>query len=142
MSSKETVTKSPNDVFSMCQQNIDKFFSGIRQTVPQYHQSITNIQQEYIQTYKNIIDSAIALQREYAEKTGITTDIPETALKGIHDATEKFAKAVSIQNRVTLATMDAAQQNIKIFNDNAKSFVDLSRNILQYWIPALTTKNG
>jgi len=129
-------------MFSVYQENVDKIFSGIRHSVPQYHQSITNVQQEYLQAYENIVDSTITLQKEYAKKAGIATNIPQTTLKVIHDTTEEFVKAASIQNQITLATIDATQQNIKTFNDNAKSFADLNRNILQSWISALTTKNN
>jgi len=108
----------------------------------QYHQSITNVQQEYLQAYENIVDSTITIQREYAKKAGIATNIPEATLKVIHDTTEEFVKVASIQNQITLATIDATQQNIKTFNDNAKSFADLNRNILQSWISAFTTKNN
>ena len=140
--SNETTTKNSKDVFSVYQQNVDKLFSGIKQSVPQYHQSITNVQQEYLQAYENIVDSTITLQKEYAKKAGIATNIPEATLKVIHDTTEEFVKAASIQNQVVLATIDATQQNIKTFNDNAKSFADLNRNILQSWISAFTTKNN
>jgi len=142
MSNNETTTQSPKDVFSVYQKNVDKLFNGIKQSVPQYHQSITNVQQEYLQAYENIVDSTITLQREYAKKAGIATNIPEATLKVIRDTTEEFVKAASIQNQVTLATIDATQQNIKTFNDNAKSFADLNRNILQSWISAFTTKNN
>jgi len=140
MSKNETITNS-KDVFSVCQENVDKLFNGIRQSVPQYHQSITNVQQEYLQAYENVIDSTITLQKEYVKKAGIAANIPEATLKVIHDTTEEFVKAASIQNQITLATIDATQQNIKTFNDNAKSFADLNRNILQSWISAFTTKN-
>ena len=140
--SNETTTKNSKDVFSVYQQNVDKLFSGIKQSVPQYHQSITNVQQEYLQAYENIVDSTITLQKEYAKKAGIATNIPEATLKVIHDTTEEFVKATSIQNQIALATIDATQQNIKTFNDNAKSFADLNRNILQSWISAFTTKNN
>ena len=135
-------TPETKDMFSVYQENVDKIFSGIRHSVPQYHQSITNVQQEYLQAYENIVDSTITLQKEYAKKAGIATNIPQTTLKVIHDTTEEFVKAGSIQNQITLATIDATQQNIKTFNDNAKSFADLNRNILQSWISALTTKNN
>jgi hypothetical protein len=141
MSKNEQPTES-GDMFSVYRENVDKLFSGIRHSVPQYHQSITNVQQEYLQAYENIVDSTITLQKEYAKKAGITTNIPQTTLKVIHDTTEEFVKAASIQNQITLATIDATQQNIKTFNDNAKSFVDLNRNILQSWISAFTTKNN
>ena len=137
-----TTTRNPKDVFSVYQQNVDKLFNGIRQSVPQYHQSITNVQQEYLQAYENIVDSTITLQKEYAKKAGIATNIPEATLKVIHDTTEEFVKAASIENQVVLATIDATQQNIKTFNDNAKSFADLNRNVLQSWISAFATKNN
>ncbi len=140
--SKNEQTPGTKDMFSVYQENVDKIFSGIKHSVPQYHQSITNVQQEYLQAYENIVDSTITLQKEYAKKAGITTNIPQTTLKVIHDTTEEFVKATSIQNQITLATIDATQQNIKTFNDNAKSFADLNRNILQSWISAFTTKNN
>ncbi|MBI5859998.1 MAG: hypothetical protein HZB73_04810 [Nitrosarchaeum sp.] len=140
--SKNEQTPGTKDVFSVYQENVDKLFSGIRHSVPQYHQSITNVQQEYLQAYENVIDSTITLQKEYAKKAGIAANIPQATLKVIHDTTEEFVKAASIQNQITLATIDATQQNIKTFNDNAKSFADLNRNILQSWISAFTTKNN
>ena len=140
--SKNEQTPGTKDVFSVYEENVDKLFSGIRHSVPQYHQSITNVQQEYLQAYENIVDSTIALQKDYAKKAGITTDIPQATLKVIHDTAEEFVKVASIQNQMTLATMDATQQNIKAFNDNAKSFADLNRNILQSWISAFATKNN
>lgn len=140
--SKNEQTPGAKDVFSVYQESIDKIFTGIRQSVPQYHQSITNVQQEYLQAYENVIDSTITLQKEYAKKFGATTNIPQATLKVMNDTTEEFVKAASINNQITLATIDATQQNIKTFNDNAKSFADLNRNILQSWISAFTTKNN
>ena len=142
MSKNETTQTKSKDVFSVYQENVDKLFNGIKQSVPQYHQSITNVQQEYLQAYENVVDSTIALQKEYVQKAGIAANIPEATLKVIHDTTEEFVKATSIQNQVTLATIDATQQNIKTFNDNAKSFADLNRNILQSWISVFTAKTN
>lgn len=140
--SKNETTGNSKDVFSVYQDNVDKMFSGIKQSVPQYHQSVTNVQQEYLQAFENVVDSTITLQQEYVKKAGIATNIPEATLKMIQDTTEECVKATSIQNQIALATIDATQQNIKTFNDNAKSFVDLNRNILQSWISAFTTKNN
>ena len=142
MSKNETIETKSKDVFSVYQENVDKIFNGIKQSVPQYHQSITNVQQEYLQAYENVVDSTITLQKEYVQKAGIAANIPEATLKVIHDTTEEFVKAASIQNQVTLATIDATQQNIKTFNDNAKSFADLNKNILQSWISAFSTKTN
>ena len=142
MSKNETKQVNSKDMFSIYQANVDKMFSGIKQSVPQYHQSITNVQQEYLQAIENMIDSSITLQKEFVMKAGIASDVPTTTLKVIDNTTEEFVKVSSIQNQIALATIDATQQNIKTFNDNAKSFVDLNKNILQSWISAFTTKSN
>ena len=142
MSKNETTQTKSKDVFSVYRENVDKIFNGIKQSVPHYHQSITNVQQEYLKAYENVVDSTITLQKEYVQKAGIAANIPEATLKVIHDTTEEFVKVASIQNQVTIATIDATQQNIKTFNDNTKSFADLNRNILQSWISAFTTKSN
>ncbi len=130
------------DVFGVSQQNVDKYFNGIKQSVPRYHQSVTNVQQEYLEAWENVINSTIALQKEYATKAGINTNVPSAALKAIRDTTEEVVKAYDVQNKVALASIDAAQQNIKTFNDNYKAFADLNKNILQSWITTFAPKNN
>jgi hypothetical protein len=142
MSKNEQTQGTPKDVFSVYQKNVDKFFTSIKQSVPQYHQSITNVQQEYLQAYENIVDSSFTMQKEFARNSGIAANIPEATLKVIRDTTDEFVKATSMQNQIALATIDATQQNIKTFNDNAKSFADLNKNVLQSWISAFTAHNN
>lgn len=139
--SENKTTANPKDAFAAYQQNVDKIFESIRQSVPQYHQSITNVQQEYLKAVENNINSTFELSKEFVKKSGLATNIPEATLKVIRDTTEEFVKAASVQNQVTLAAIDATQQNIKTFNDNAKSFAELNKNILQSWISAFTKTN-
>jgi len=140
LSKTEQTQSNPKDLFSVNQLNVNKFFKNIRRSVPQYHQSITNVQQEFIQAYQNVLNSTVTIQKEYARKTGIVTDIPEVAIKVIQDTVEEYVKITSIQNQVILTTLDATQQNIKTFNDNAKSFAELNQNILSSWISVFTLK--
>ena len=135
-------TKAAKDIYAVYQQNVDKYLDSVKQSVPRYHQSVTNAQQEYVEACENVANSFITLQKEFARKAGITTNVPEAALKVIKDTTEEVVKANSIQNQIALAAIDATQQNIKTFNDNAKSFADLNKNILQSWITAFTTRNN
>jgi hypothetical protein len=142
MSNTAQSTSNQKDIFAVYQQNVDKYFSGIKQSVPRYHQSVTNVQQEYLDAVENVINSTIALQKDYATKAGITTNIPSAVLKVIRDTTEEVVKAYDVQNKVALAAIDSAQQNIKTFNENAKAFADLNKNIVQSWISTFTPKNN
>jgi len=142
MSNTASTTTSQKDIFAVYQQNIDKYFSGIKQSVPRYHQSVTNVQQEYLDAVENVINSTIVLQKDFASKSGITTNVPSAALKVIRDTTEEVVKAYDVQNKVALAAIDSAQQNIKAFNENAKAFADLNKNVVQSWISTFTQKNN
>jgi len=142
MSNTAQSTTSQKDIYAVYQQNVDKYFSGIKQSVPRYHQSVTNVQQEYLDAVENVINSTIALQKDYATKAGITTNIPSAVLKVIRDTTEEVVKAYDVQNKVALAAFDSAQQNIKTFNENTKAFADLNKNIVQSWISTFTPKTN
>jgi len=142
MSNTAQSTPNQKDIFAVYQQNVDKYFSGIKQSVPRYHQSVTNVQQEYLDAVENVINSSIALQKDYATKAGITTNIPSAVLKVIRDTTEEVVKAYDVQNKVALAAIDSAQQNIKTFNENTKAFADLNKNVIQSWISTFTPKTN
>jgi len=142
LSQSETTKINSKDIFSIYQKNINKIFYGVKKSVPKYHQSITNLQQEYFQAFENMVDFSITLQKEFVTKNNVVSDVPSITLKMINDATEEFGKIFSIQNQIVLANIDTTQQNIKTFNDNIKSFVELNKNILQSWISIFTTKNN
>ncbi len=140
--SNTTQSTSQKDIFAVYQQNVDKYFNGIKQSVPRYHQSVTNVQQEYLDAVENVVNSTIELQKDYATKAGITTNIPSAVLKVIRDTTDEVVKAYDVQNKITLAAIDSTQQNIKTFNENAKAFADLNKNIVQSWISTFTQKTN
>ena len=121
------------DFFVVYQQNIEKLIDDVKQIVPKYHQSITNVQQECLNLCGNVISYAITLQKEYVRKLGLSSIMPEASIKIISGVVEQFAKVATIQNQIPLAAIDATQQNIKTFNENAKAFSDLNRNILESW---------
>ena len=135
-------TPETKEIFAVYKQNIGKFFDDIEKSLPQYLQSITNLQQEYTEAWKNTFDSAVSIQQEYATKSGLNTNVPSAYIKMINDATEEIIKARSVQNKIALATIDVARQNVKSFNDSAKAFSELNQNMLQSWISAWTpTRN-
>jgi hypothetical protein len=140
LSKNETTQVSSKDMFSKYQENIDKMFNSVKRSVPRYHQSSTNIQQELLQSFENMVDLSIVIQKEFVKRVGVASNIPTPMLHVIDDASEEFVKATSIQNQLMLTTIDATQQNIKTFNDNVKSLADLNKNILQSWISTFTTK--
>lgn len=138
-SSKNSSSQS-QDVFVLYKQNVEKFFNTIRQSVPQYHQAITNIQQEYLQASESVANSVFEFQKDATRNSGLPTNTSTATVRAINETSEEIAKTSSINNQIVLMNIDAAQQNIKTFNDNVKSFANLNRDILKSWISAFNLK--
>ena len=129
---------SSKDVFSTWKQTSDKYMDAVEKVIPSYHQSVTSLQQEYIQACENAIDSSIEFQRKFANKTGINTNVPEATLKAVRDTNEQVIKSFDVQSKMALAAVDAARHNVQTFANNAKAFADLNNNVMQSWTSAFT----
>jgi hypothetical protein len=135
-----TQTQS-NNVYSMYQQNIQKYFENISKKSPQYFQAATDLQNECMKTYEKTITASVSVQQEFAKKTGIATEIPSAAKTAIEDTNKQIVQATTVNNQLVKTTIDATVQNIKTFNDNVNAFVELNKSIIQSWITPFTLRN-
>jgi len=130
-----------SDVYSICKQNVQKYFENITKQTPQYFQSITHLQDECMKTCEKAINAAVSMQQEFAKKSGMKTDISDAAKTAIVDTNKQIVQASTINNQLVKTTIDATVQNIKTFNDNVNAFADLNKNIIQSWMTPFTQKN-
>jgi len=129
-----------NDVFATVEETVEKQVKTVEKSFPNYQTSVTSLQQEYTEAFQNIVDSTIALQREFANKTGINTALPEATETAVNKTNEQISKVQDVQSKIVLATIDATRQNIKTFNENAKAFADLNKSVMQSWVTAFTPR--
>ena len=143
MSTQSQASKSnpASNVYSMYTQNVQKYFENISKITPQYFQSITQLQEECMKTCEKTINAVVSVQQEFAKKSGISTEIPDSARTAIVDTNKQIVQASTVGNQLVKTTIDATVQNIKTFNDNVNAFADLNKNIIQSWITPFTHKN-
>ena len=142
MSTQTVKTNQSNSVYSIYQQNVQKYFESISKNTPQYFQATTHFQEECMKAAQKSFDAAITMQQEFAQKSGLSANIPDAAKSVIVDSNKQIIQASSIQNQIAKTVMDATTQNVKAFNDNVNAFTDLNKNIIQSWISTFTpTKN-
>lgn len=128
------------DIYSVWKDNIENYYSNIEKSIPQFHQASTNLFQEYVEAWSNIATSIVDIQKEYATKAGIKSNLPEASMKVMHDTTEEINKSFSVQNKISIASIDAAKQNIKAWNDNTSTFADLNKSIIDSMIYSVNPK--
>lgn len=135
-------TSEAKDIFGIYEQNINSSFATISREVPKYHQSVTDLQQQCMQTCENTMKSFLSVPKEIVNRTGIDATIPDAALNIIRETSDGINKVHSVQNQIVQTSIDAAKQNIQTFNDNAKAFTELNKNIIQSWMSVFTPRNN
>ena len=128
--SKIENTNSHKDIYSEWKDGLDHFYSTIEKSIPQFHQAATNLVQEYVKAWNDVSSSIIDIQREFVTKTRIKPNLPETSISMIHDSAEKINRSFDVQNKISIASINAVQQNIKTWNENSKSFININRNMM------------
>jgi len=124
-------TDESNDIFTACKRNTEKFFNEIDKSSPVYHQIATDIQKSYFDAWKNVINSSIALQQEYAAKTGLSVSMPEETIKEIHNMMEKAIKAYQNQNKFVFDSTETSKKAFDVFSENTKILGSLNKNMME-----------
>lgn len=125
------VTKKQEDLYTVYNQSIQRYFNTAKKTTAIYLQSVTDLQEKIIESWKKSMDSAINLQEKFAHESKMNVKVPDEAIKMINYMAEQANKAQSLQNKMLLASIGAISQNIKSFNDNVKAFTEVNRKLVQ-----------
>jgi hypothetical protein len=140
-STQPSAQTQSSDVYSLYRQNVQKYFENISKITPQYFQSITHLQEEYLKACQKTINASVDMQQEFARKTGVSAEIPSTAKTAIIDTNKQIVQASTMNNQFVKTTIDTAVQNIQTFNENVNSFADLNKTIVQSWTNPFTQTN-
>ncbi len=128
---KITTPQKKEDLFTVYNQSIEKYFTVAKKTTATYLQSITDLQEKIIDSWKKSVDSAITLQQEFAGKSKMTVKVPDHTIKVINDMAEQTNKSKELQNKMLLASISAIRENLKAFNDNVKTFSQINKKLAE-----------
>jgi len=131
--SKPTNTTS-KDIFDVCKGSFEKIKGHVEKVTPQYLQSFSNLQQEYFGMWTNFVNSTLAIQQQYANKIGLSTNTTEPVTRVVQDSTDEIIKVLDVQNKIVQTALDATKQNLKTINENATAFAEVNHNIVNSWL--------
>jgi len=118
------------DIFVSMTENFDKIHNSIEQSTPVYIQSMSNLQQEFLATWKNMMCSSITLQQGYAAKMGLNTESMEKTTQMIQKMTEEMVKGFKIQSEFIRTWLDTSKQNIHRINENSTTFTEVNKKFI------------
>jgi hypothetical protein len=122
------------DVYDTMRENLIRTVDEFAKAQPQYSQSISNLQLDYIQTTKNMIQTAFSAQKQFASIWNVPAmPYGDLYTRQSNEMTNNAIRSVGINNQLTINALDAARENLKIYNRTVDTLTDFSTNIARAW---------
>ena len=115
-----TIAQDSSEIFDTYKQGVLKVTEEVSKFQPQYAQSISNLQQEYIQLTKEFVNKVFAAQRNWAGSnvTSISTIIPTSTYApyveqfriNSNEITAQALSVFDISNQLAINEINAARE--------------------------------
>ena len=121
-------------VFDTVKENFVRALDEMAKVQPQYSQAFSNLQLDYVQTAKNVIQNIFSAQKQLVGSWNImpvstTTPYTEQFTRQANEITNNALRAVDINNQLAINAVDAARENLKIYNRTVDAVTEFSTNI-------------
>jgi len=143
-----TTTTGSNEVtnlYDTVEQNSIRIVDEFTKTQPQYIQSISNLQHDYVAAGKNTIQNMVSLQKMLASNVNFPIVIPQYTdefVKRSNEITENIVSALRINNQLTVNAVNAAAENFRTFNRTFDSVKEFNTSAAKAWNSFLTAQRG
>jgi hypothetical protein len=129
-------TTNVRDVYDTIKENLVRAVDEMAKAQPQFSQSLSNLQIDYIQTTKNIIYNAVSAQKQFIAGLNIppvTVPYSEQFAKQTSEITDSTMRTVGINNQLAINAIDAARENLRIYNRTVDAVTVFNSNVAKAW---------
>jgi len=142
--STTSTTTNIHGVYDTVKENLIRAVDEMAKFQPQLSQSLSNLQIDYIQTTKNVIQNAVSAQKQLAANMNIpSVAVPpysDQFAKQTNEITNNTMRTVGINNQLVINAIDAARENLRIYNRTVDAITDFSSNAAKAWRSLFSTQ--
>jgi hypothetical protein len=140
-----TTTRSTEaaNVYDTIRQNCIRIVDEFTKAQPQYTQSVSNLQLDYIAAAKNTIQNTVSAQQLLASNGNVPTVTPpytDEFVKQSNEVTENIVRAVHINHQLTVNAINAAAENFRTLNRTIESVTEFNTSAAKVWNSFLTAQ--
>jgi len=130
-----TTSVRTNEVIDAVRDNTLRIADEVAKVQPQFTQAISNLQLDYIQTVRNMIQTAFPNQKQVLSTVNIpqVPQLSEQVAKQSTEITNNVIRSVGIFNQLSVNALDAARENVKNYNRTIDAVTDFNDNVLKTW---------
>lgn len=130
-----TRSTGATSVIETARDNTLRIIDEVAKAQPQYAQAMTNLQTDFIQTCRNLVQTAFDTQRQVVQNLNLPQNpqVSEVVARQSNEITSNVVRAMGTYNQLAVNVIDAARENTKIFNRTVDAVTDLNANIVKAW---------
>ena len=140
------------DMYNILNENFTRALNEIAKFQPQYLQSISNLQLDFIQTTKNTIQNVISAQKQMVSNNNIRNsfwNIPSLSLpmpymeqfaRQLNEFTNNTIRVSNLNNQFTITILDAIRENLNIYNRATDELSRYNTSMVKAWNSFFTVK--
>ena len=129
--------------YDTVRQNCIRIVDEFTKAQPQYTQSVSNLQLDYIAATKNTIQDMVSAQKLLASNGNvpmITPPYTDEFVKQSNEITENIVNAVRINNQLTVNAINAAAENFRTLNRTIESVTEFNTSAAKAWNSYVTVQ--
>lgn len=133
------------EILDTYKQNMLRTIDEISKYQPQYAQSISNLQQDYFQVTKELINRSFAIQKSWYGNTARNTLTPTAApyaeqyRKQSNEITSQAFHVFDTANQLAIDSLNASRENIKLYSKTVETVTEYNANMANTWSNFYTT---
>ncbi|HET7146933.1 MAG TPA: hypothetical protein VFI73_00390 [Candidatus Nitrosopolaris sp.] len=132
-----------NNIYDTVKHNCIRIVDEFTKAQPQYTQSISNLQLDYVAAAKNNIQNMVSAQKMLASNGNVpivTRPYTDEFVKQSNEITENIVNAVRINNQLTVNAINAAAENFRTLNRTIESVTEFNSSTAKAWNSFLTVQ--
>jgi hypothetical protein len=140
-----TTTRSTEaaNLYDTVKQNYIRIVDEFTKAQPQYTQSVSNLQLDYVAAAKNTIQNIVSAQKMLASNWNfpiVTPHYTDEFVKQSNKITENIVSAVRINNQLTVNAINAAAENFRTLNRTIESVTEFNTSAAKAWNSYVTVQ--
>ena len=115
------------NLYDIATQNYIRILDELAKAQPQYAQSVSNLQHDYVAAAKNTIQNMVSVQKMSVSNVNFPIVTPQYAdefVKRSNEITENIVNALRINNQLTVNAINTAAENFRTFNRTIDSVTE------------------
>jgi hypothetical protein len=138
-----TGSNAVTNLYDRVEQNCIRIVDEFIKAQPQYRQSASNLQLDYIAAQKNTIQNMVSTQKVIASNLNFPIVAPQYIdefVKKSNEITENIVNAVRINNQVAVNVINAVAENVRTLNRTTESMTEFNTNAAKAWNSFITAQ--